>query len=220
MSKTTNLLWLDIETTGQDHPDEGQIIEVAAIVTRGDLSRVPPIVDTASLSVFGIDPSDLPSDTSQTWTIKPTRAGMIGMPAEVIEMHLANDLLHEAYQWGATLEDVEGYLIDFIDPFLVGGRITLAGSGVAHYDRPWLNIHMPDLVKRLNYFSLDIGTTRRLIRAVAPELLRGAPKPEDKTHRALDDIEQHLAEARFYKDVLRDASLALQPIPIVDDFAP
>lgn len=76
---------------------------------------------------------------------------------------------------------------------------------VGHFDRRFVAEHFPLVDKQLAYFAIDVGVMRRFFQYtgttwVVPEL------NDAKTHRAMDDLELHLAEARHYRDRISDSA--------------
>lgn len=77
--------------------------------------------------------------------------------------------------------------------------IPLAGSSV-HVDRRWLwnSIDIDDL---MHYRIIDVSTVRQLAQQWAPRIALEAPTPA-KRHRALPDLDDTLAELRYYRQAL------------------
>ena len=175
-----NLAWIDLETTGT-HPEADRIIEVGLVVTNQHLETL----------------------LEGSWTVGPPDT--LCMTPTVAAMHARNGLLEELSEVGGPpLADIDHDLVSVVGPYLKGGRIILAGSGVAHFDRKFIDAQLPELAKRLTYYTIDVGVIRRFMDKVV-----GAPKPADyptpdgKTHRALDDIRLHVDEARSWRDHLQ-----------------
>lgn len=167
------LLWVDLETTGLD-PERCAVLEVAAYLTNHHLS----IID-ASRTVIECHPEVL-----------------YRMTPFVREMHTSNGLLAEVAYSATTLEDEENYLLDMLDRHDVD-KATLAGSGVAAFDMAVIRAQMPTLASRLNYWTVDVGVLRRTWRMWTGSDLTDANTA--KTHRAKDDLDCHLAEARAFR---------------------
>lgn len=172
------LLWLDLETTGLD-PQTDQVLEVGAILTTDTL------VEERRLHIV---------------------VGFSGeLSGAVQQMHDRNGLL-AACQRSALTEQEAGWLLS---DWLMGlmnvigtqEKVTLAGSGVAHFDLPWLKVKWPEVADLLSFYVLDVGILRRGNRLagvrmpVVPE-----SSTENKRHRAMDDVEAHLTEMRLFKD--------------------
>lgn len=173
-----HLLWIDLETTGSAS-DKDCIIEVGAVLTTTDLTELG----------------------SFTSLVRPNDRGLgrLMLNKFVREMHTANGLLDELLNSEAkTPHDVGQELIAWAtDLGAQQGRTVLAGSGVAHFDRRFLDKFMPQVTQLLRYWVIDIGVIRR-----AHDMWVGTEvsKANDaKTHRALDDVYCHLEEARAFK---------------------
>jgi oligoribonuclease len=176
------LCWLDLETTGLDAAIDVPL-ELGIVLTRRDLVPV----------------------TLRSWLIRPP-GGVDGgaldlMPPVVREMHAASGLLDAlAAEATYTLDDVDEAVCAVLDRVCGEGvPVALAGSGVAEFDRTFINVFFPHLSARLYYRSLDIGSTRRLA------VFAGRPyvgSHEALAHRALPDAEAALAQAAEFRDVL------------------
>lgn len=183
MNLTDNhMLWLDLETTGSS-AEADDIIEVGAILTTADLEVVDDFEELVR-----------PSDAA---------LGRMMRNAVVREMHEANGLLADVLRDDALEARPAGFVGFEMTEWLKGngakeGKVVLAGSGVGHFDRKFIDRQMPKLSKYLRYWCIDIGVIRR-----ASEMW-GGPRPEvnhndAKTHRALQDAYCHLEEARAYR---------------------
>lgn len=79
------------------------------------------------------------------------------------------------------------------------------GSGVAHFDRKYIDYYLPRFSARITFWEYDVGGYRRLWN------LAGAPWTdayEAKTHRALDDARAHAEEFRYALDFVHQAAVA------------
>ena len=182
---TEHLLWLDLETTGSDESKDC-IIEVGAILTTEDLHIIAEL----------------------QWVLSPTdeALGRLLRNDVVREMHTANGLLdhvlagagmkpHQAAKDMLTWLEING---------AKQGHVALAGSGVAHFDRRFLDRYMPQVSRFLRYWVIDIGVIRRAHGMWVGTEVSAAN--DAKTHRALDDARCHLAEALAFRDLWTAAS--------------
>jgi oligoribonuclease len=187
-----HLLWIDLETTGLETLGGGdEIIEIGCILTTEDL-RV--------LGEFEA-------------VVKPSDSAMARLAANqfVVDMHTANGLL-DAISRGLSIAQAELSVLRWLrslgvsvkmfdsDPGALQ-KLTLAGSGVGHFDLPTIREHMPKLAERLNYYVIDVGTIRR-----AHDMWVGTPVSaanDAKTHRAIDDVRCHLEEAKAFAELWR-----------------
>jgi oligoribonuclease len=122
----------------------------------------------------------------------------------VREMHMSNGLLDDIEKYGEPITDVEEYLTLALSHEGEPGDFILAGSGVSHFDRRFIEAQMPQLAKWLRYYNIDVGVLRRTLELCGRDDLL-LPK-QDKTHRALDDALLHLEELRFVRAALGSAS--------------
>lgn len=176
------LLWLDLETTGSS-VDLDSIIEVGAVLTTTDLDEI------AEFSMV-IDPSD------------EALGRMLRNPA-VKAMHEANGLLAEVLEGTRRRPHhaAKALLAWLENNGAREGRTVLAGSGVAHFDRRFIDRYMPQVSHFLRYWVIDIGVIRRAHGMwVGTEV---STANTSKTHRSVDDVRCHLAEAQAFRDLWR-----------------
>lgn len=178
--RPTHILWLDLETTGSTKGAE--IIEVAVALTPAT--------------------PDLPVLASYSTPVRASRKALDEMPRKVVEMHTSNGLL-ELVDDAPPLWMAESAILGLVGDVLPKGKLPIGGSGVGHFDREMVRQTMPRLDKRLTYYTIDVGPTRRMLDLVGVRLPQ-----EPKTHRAADCIREHLAEARRYFALLQAASAA------------
>jgi|HubBroStandDraft_2_1064218.scaffolds.fasta_scaffold18594_6 oligoribonuclease len=173
------LLWMDLETTGTDeHKDE--ILEVACVLTDSNLAELSSYETT--IWPDGWDHDDGLPETIDSY---------------VFQMHTKNGLWEDCAQQGITLAQAQH---DIAIRLRLTGRpqYVLAGSGVSHFDRRFLDAQMPLVTEWLKYYSIDVGVLRRTLRLIGcGDLVPDGP--ENKAHRAMADIRSHLDELRHYK---------------------
>lgn len=191
MPKVDHLLWVDLETDGNDDPEQGNLLEIAFILT---------------------DPEGRVEHTAVEWVLQVDHwPSFDAMPEVVYRMHAESGLLDDVVNSENRVRLVETHVLEVLSDFGVArGRVALAGSGVSHYDSRWLAAKMPTLASMLPYWqSVDVGHIRRFLSMsgygyVIDPSLEGA-----KTHRAMDDIRTHLAEWRYFQDRFGAAFKAL-----------
>lgn len=179
----THLLWLDLETTGTNEMRDA-ILEVAVILTDMDLQVM----------------------TEYTSVVQPHNPyWSLDMNDFVKEMHRANGLIDAIKaDEGQSLGTVETDITMELTAHEVESHaVMLAGSGVGHFDLRFVKAQMPHLAKVLAYPVIDIGVMRRFLRDICllPEVIPDDGDADTKTHRALDDIRQHLSEAQHYRNL-------------------
>lgn len=186
MTELSNLLaFIDLETTGLD-PAEASILEIAVIVTDGDLHSAnvgPNLV--------------LHAETRE-------------MPEVVREMHTTSGLLDDVAQSGLKVWDAERQVLEFLREFDEPGKIPLAGSSV-HFDRKFLAYHMPDLEAWFHYRNVDASSLGEVMRRWFPAIHARAPEKRE-IHRAFADIQDSIRLMRYYRNSLgpREEKTALR----------
>jgi len=169
---SSNLIWLDTETTGLD-PTKCRLIEVACLVTDDNLN---------------------PLDSGVSY--------VIWQPAEVLQtanefatnMHTASGLFSECKSSTLAENVVEILILDYLAKHTKQGESPLCGNTIG-FDRDFVYLHMPSLAKWFHYRSIDVSTVKELAKRWYP----GIEPPKKLAHRAMPDIHESLAELRLYR---------------------
>ncbi len=173
------LLWLDMEMTGLE-PDKERIIEVATILTDGQLNEI------AIGPEFIIRQDDAVLAAMDSWNKK--HHGSSGL-TERVRTSTIDDATAEA----ATLA--------FINAHIAGNdRPVLAGNSI-HQDRRFIRRYMPKLDARLHYRMVDVSTIKELSRRWHPDAIAKQPSKRE-SHRALDDVRESIDELRYYRQAI------------------
>jgi oligoribonuclease len=184
------IAWVDLESTGLDF-ERDPILEFGLLIT---------------------SQSSLTTIASAQWVICPPAwpDRKAALNERVFQMHSDNgliadlDAIWEGEEMPPLIYDVETEIMQFIAQRSPGGgKVPIAGAGTANYDIHAIRAQMPRLTEMLSWWCYDIGHVRRLAKLCGVE-----PPEEDisdtvKTHRALDDIRLHLAEAKWHMDLWR-----------------
>jgi oligoribonuclease len=178
-ARTDRLVWIDLEMTGLD-PAHDEIVEIAAIVTDGELTELDAGVS------FVVRPPDL--------------AILEGMDPIVVAMHTESGLLADI-PGGAPLAQAGMAVLAYVQGHVPEARrAPLAGSSV-YVDRGFLARHLPELDGHLHYRLVDVSTIKELARRWYPRAYYNAPA-KTGGHRALADIRESIAELRYYRQTL------------------
>jgi oligoribonuclease len=173
------LVWMDLEMTGLE-PDRERIIELAVLLTDGDLAIVaegPELV---------IHQPDEVLAAMDDWNTKH---------------HTASGLVERVRASTVSEADAEAAVLAFLDQHLgPKERPPLAGNSI-HQDRRFIRRYLPRLDARLHYRLVDVSTIKELGRRWYPEAYDRRPA-KNENHRALDDIRESLAELRYYRDAM------------------
>jgi oligoribonuclease len=169
------LVWIDCEMTGLDLVADA-LIEVAALVTDFELNVLGDGVDLV---------------------IKPPEGAVDQMPEVVRRMHTESGLLAELAA-GVTLAEAESAVLDYVRTHIAeAGKAPLAGNSVGT-DRAFLARDMTELESFMHYRIVDVSSIKELARRWFPRAYFAAPAKAGH-HRALEDIQESIAELRYYR---------------------
>jgi oligoribonuclease len=173
-NSANNLIWIDMEMTGLQ-PDADRIIEVALVVTDGQLNVL------AESPVWVVHQPDEVLGAMDSWN-----RGTHGKSG-LIEKVRASRLAEAA---------VEASAIEFLRPHVPSNTSPMCGNSICQ-DRRFLARWMPQLEGYFHYRNLDVSTLKELVRRWKPELGKGFAK--EGKHQALADIYDSLEELRYYR---------------------
>lgn len=170
------LVWMDMEMTGLD-PEKERIIEVATIITDGNLTEIA----VGPHLVINQPPAIL--DAMDAWN--KSHHGGSGLIERVKASEITDAIAEEQ-----TLAFVNQHATAKDRPVLAGNSI--------HQDRRFIRRYWPKLDARLHYRMVDVSTVKELARRWFPAIVAKSPLKKD-THRALDDIRDSIDELRYYR---------------------
>ena len=174
--KSDRLIWIDLEMTGLD-PEENVIIEIATIVTDGNLNV---IAEGPNLAIFQPEEE---LDKMDEWNITH---------------HTANGLIEAVKASEITNATAEIRTLEFLREHCEPGQAPLCGNTIGQ-DRRFLRAHMPELQEFCHYRSIDVTSLKELSRRWYPD----APQFHKPTgHRALDDIKGSIQELVHYRKTI------------------
>lgn len=174
---SNHLIWIDLEMTGLN-TDRDYIIEIATVVTDGDLNVV------AEGPSMAIHQSDEVLGGMDEWnTRQHGRSGLIE--------RVRASCIDEREAERATL----AFLRELVPP----GRSPMCGNSICQ-DRRFLARCMPELERYFHYRNLDVSTLKELARRWMPKVAGGFSK--EATHLALADVHDSIRELRYYREFL------------------
>lgn len=186
---------LDLETSGS-FPD-WHLLEIGMVMLESDglteLSRFQSVVLPTGIGAGTID--TVRDDADEVVREMHDKNSLWDdlREAEVIGGHWEPEVVDEkAARWlrGVTLDST--------------AHVALAGSGVSHFDRPFIRRDLPKLDRLFTYWAYDVGVMRRLLALAGAESLQPTfDAGAAKTHRALDDALVHADELRHYVTTMR-----------------
>ena len=163
-----------MEMTGLD-PERDVILEMATIVTDGDLNVVAegPAIAVAH-----------------------PEAALAVMDEWNVSHHTASGLLERVRTVGVSAAEAEAVTLAFLERHVEKGQSPLCGNTIWQ-DRRFLVRYMPTLESFLHYRMIDVSTVKELARRWSPDLLNGFVKQNQ--HLALADIRESIAELGYYR---------------------
>jgi oligoribonuclease len=171
------LIWIDMEMTGLK-PDADRIIEVALVVTDGDLATVAE---------------------APVWVVRQSDAVLAGMDAWNQGTHGRSGLVDKVKASTLTEADVEAQALVFLREHVPAKASPMCGNSICQ-DRRFLARWMPALEDHFHYRNLDVSTLKELARRWRPELMKGVPK--EGKHEALADVYESIMELKYYREHL------------------
>jgi oligoribonuclease len=175
MSQKDNLVWMDLEMTGLE-PEQDVIIEIATIVTDGDLNVI------AEGPVFAVKQPDILLDAMDEWNTRT---------------HGNSGLTQRVKDSSTDARAAELATIEFLREHVKEGTSPLCGNSI-HQDRRFLVKYMPELEAYFHYRNIDVSTLKELAKRWKPSAVSSFEKKG--AHQALDDIRESIAEMQHYRE--------------------
>lgn len=170
-----NLIWLDMEMTGLN-PDTDRIIELAVVITTGDLEVV------AESPVLVVHQSDEIMDGMDAWN-KST--------------HGKSGLIDRVKASTMTEQEAQATMLEFIKQHVPTRISPMCGNSICQ-DRRFMARWMPELEDYFHYRNLDVSTLKELVKRWKPDLAKGLKK--HGKHEALADIYESIDELKYYRE--------------------
>jgi oligoribonuclease len=170
-----HLVWIDCEMTGLD-PMHDTLLEIATIITNYDLDIIA---------------------TGPVIAIKASEARLEKMDAWNQRTHKASGLLERVRAEGLSCAEAERQTLNFIKRYCYKKTAPLCGNSIGQ-DKRFLAKYMPTLHEFLHYKVVDVSSIKVLVNEWYDGKYQSPPKQE--LHRALADIEESIAELRYYRD--------------------
>jgi oligoribonuclease len=168
---------MDLEMTGLD-PGRHRIVEIATLVTDDDLQVVAEGPDLV---------------------VAATADELAAMDPVVKAMHERSGLLPAIVASTTSLEEAGAVTLAFLKEHIPeAATVPLCGNSIGT-DRRFLAVQLPEVEAYLHYRSVDVSTIKELARRWYPDAVASSPRKVGN-HRALGDIQESLAELRYYRE--------------------
>lgn len=172
---STNMIFVDIETTGLKPVSTNRILEIGILPVTAKLEPLDMGWKTLVTS-FGYD--------------------FDKMGDYVRQMHTENGLFDDMKNCEVLgMQEATRRAIAYCEQYGERQKMPVCGSSV-RFDREYLQEYMPGLDNWFHYRIIDVSTLKELWKAWYG---REAPKPEKKAHRVLEDCYASLEELKWYK---------------------
>ena len=156
-------------------PDSDRILEIAIIITDGNLNTVA---------------------TAPVWVVHQGDAVLDGMDAWNKGTHSKSGLIDRVKASTLNEHAVEEACIAFLKQYVKAGISPMCGNSICQ-DRRFMARYMPKLEAYFHYRNVDVSTIKELARRWQPEIMKGFVKKQ--AHTALADIEESIEELRYYR---------------------
>jgi oligoribonuclease len=172
-----HLVWIDCEMTGLE-PADNVLLEIATIITNYDLEIV------AHGPVLAIRASEARLAAMDRWNQRT---------------HKKSGLLDRVRNEGVTTAEAERQTLAFVRKYCYAQTAPLCGNSIGQ-DKRFLAKYMPQLNDYLHYKVVDVSSIKVLVKEWYGGKYESPKKLE--LHRALADIEESIAELRYYRDTV------------------
>ena len=169
------LIWIDLEMTGLN-PDADRIIEIATIVTDGELNLI------AEGPVLAVHQAESVLSGMDDWNRRT---------------HGTTGLIERVRQSTLSEADAEGRTLEFLQKYVPKNKSPMCGNSICQ-DRRFLARHMPQFEAWFHYRNLDVSSIKELVARWKPQIVNGFQKKN--THKALDDIRESIEELKYYRE--------------------
>lgn len=177
------IVWADVESDGLTPREGKKLLQVASIVTDGHFDEIGD-----------------PFEAKIRYTAEEAAAMRANCVEFVRNMHDATGLWDALVTEGESTSVVDFRLHRFLrEAGVEEGKSRLGGNSIT-LDREFLSAFLPKTYAHIFYRNYDMTSVAGFLELVRPEI----PQFEKaKSHDALDDIRESIAEARHYRDALR-----------------
>lgn len=173
------IIWGDVESTGTEAFTGDSLLEVAFLVTDGELNILDENGYQAVVRYSPEEVQELRSKTSEY----------------VLNMHEATDLWSKLPE-GKPLEQIDREALAYIKQFVPEQRSARFAGNSITLDRNFMNRNLPDTFSHIHYRSFDVSTVAGLAQMWGGEEIVYQKKT---LHSAFSDITESIEELRYLR---------------------
>ena len=171
------MVWIDLEMSGLD-PKKDKIIEIATIITDGDLNIV---MEGPNFAIH-----------------QPPRV-LKAMDAWNQREHARSGLIDRVKNSKISLKQAEEETLKFLKDYTYRKKAPLCGNSV-HHDRRFMIQYMPKIIDHLHYRIVDVSSISGVISRWYPNSQVSKIPQKKKLHKALDDIRESIEELQYLRE--------------------
>lgn len=173
------IIWGDVETNGVDDHKDSVLLEVAFLVTDGDLNILD---ETGYQAVVRYSPEEV---------VELKAAG----GDFVVDMHEKTGLWDRLPE-GKPMKQVDEESIAYLKQFVPKAKTARFAGNSITLDRNFLRKSLPETFEHIHYRSFDVSTVAGLAAMWGGEKL---VYPKKTLHSAFSDITESIEELRFHR---------------------
>lgn len=173
-------LWLDLEMTAVDNVPNNSILELAMVITDGNLTQ------NSKFQVVIHHEEDLMNKQLSSWSA---------------DTHERTGLLREVRSSSITQKSADDAAFNFLKSHQRHDKDFFILSGCSiHVDKAFLQHHMPRMHTLLSYTVFDVTTLKTASMTWSNQTRGNMPKFMQPRHRAMNDVLSSIALAAFFKN--------------------
>ncbi|XP_026748989.2 probable oligoribonuclease isoform X1 [Galleria mellonella] len=177
-SEAKRIVWVDLEMTGLDI-DKDHILEIACLVTDGDLNVV-----ATGPNIVVHQPDNI----------------LANMNSWCVAQHGESGLTEASRNSKVSIQDAEKKVLEFVRRHAPEKKCPMGGNSV-YMDRLFIRKYMPKLDSYLHYRIIDVSTLKELAKRWYKKEYADLPQKKFR-HRSIDDILESIQELKYYKETI------------------